>query len=245
MKNKKLEKGLKLGSKIIKLAAIDKEVSPKEIQDTRIIAKRLQNANIVNDFRKRWGIDPSGFSGYWGDKNHEKWADTIDSRKGEIYLQEIVEIMNKLKIPKRFFVLVEGYLLYGDTDESFLMPSMIEEPVEAFIKRNPATKEDELLLRLEAGVKRKDLTSKNLWEKIKHLQTMLPDYGALTQRRKRYLDTYEQIYKWKLEGYTYKQIQEKTKEKFGYNIRFTEDVGTILKRYKKQVGITGTRKMKK
>ena len=221
MKNKKIEK-------------------TKKSQDAEIIIKKLQNADISDGFRTKWRELIKKISHNEGD--YENWYDSLSMERYNECVSDLANIMQRLKIPERFLIVVENYLLYNDTTTDYL-PRY--EPVDSFIRKNPTTGQEELLLQLDADTKKKDLQSKKLWERIKRLKTYLYDYGALTQRKKRYFGIHEQMYKWKLRGYTYEQIREKAKKKFGYNIRFTEDVGTILKRYKKQVGITGTRKMKK
>lgn len=148
---------------------------------------------------------------------------------------DINAIMTKLRIPQRYEAFVEHCLVLKEPPKWFPIDRDMPRPELSY---DPNAGRKRLFIEVFADTKMKDF--KNIFFKIQleKLQKKLYDYGTIKQLGSRYLEIYSKIYDWHFkEGKSYKEIKETVKEKLGYSIKYAEDVGTHLKRFKKYIGI--------
>lgn len=253
MNKKKMEKSRLLEEKIQKIRQATKQLHcfyayyDKEVQDTEIVVERLKNSNSVLLIRKKYSIPPKGIVTLCEEDGltdlpdvEERWWKSLTYMQRCEFEKDLGNLMAELKIPQnRYGSLVEDFVKESeniDPNFSTLWYETIS-PVEAGLRENPLTGRAELILTLDANAKKKDLSSPELWEQIKYLQKQLPDYGSMTQTKKRNLKQLKQMYDWHVkDGLTYREINKKRTE-IGLNQHPDyQSVGTEISRYKKLVG---------
>src|SRR3989344_1849068 len=227
---------------------VDKKVGSKKNQDLEIILERLKNSDLVAELRKKYGITPGGFPFFKRDKKGEivwksaerartTWERQLTHEQFFNFEKDIGGLLKKLKIPlNRFYWVVLAFVRGGMEDVSAGLPQE-HSPIEVGLTKDELSGIPQVTLTLDADVKRSDLNSKQLWERIKYLQGKLHDSGSLKQRKRPLFEKMAIIYKWHFEdGLTHREIRERAEKELGWKIKHVEDVNTHLQRYKKIVG---------
>ena len=139
----------------------------KALQDAQIIHKRVQNAVLTKEMRRRWGLSTPKTDG-----DFEKifaWWNGLSPEKSDQFEKEVEKLMGELKIPSRFYVTVFDCVLCDEAINFETRMDFPENKIEAFLKTDDLGNKM-LYLQLDADAKKSDLQSNSLWSKIKHLQ---------------------------------------------------------------------------
>lgn len=114
------------------------------------------------------------------------------------------------------------------------------------IRYNPVTERNELLIEITGRTNQEDFKSPRLWEKIREAQKKLHDYDSLPNFPAELFDISDKVAKWHIkDGLSYKEIKEKAKKELKYSFKTVNNVGTMIQRYKKYIGISTRQKRRK
>lgn len=155
---------------------------------------------------------------------------------------DINAIMTKLKIPQRYEAFVEHCLVLKEPPKWFPVGKGVPRPALSY---DPNTGRKRLFIEVFGDTKIKDFKDGFFRAELERLQEKLYDYGTIKQLGSRNLEIDSKIFDWHFkEKKTYKEIKELAAKELRYPIKYTEDVGTHLKRFKKLIGVRARKKQK-
>jgi len=151
-------------------------------------------------------------------------------------------IMTNLKIPERYKAFVEFSLVLKEVPKWQPIDRGLPRPRLTY---DPNSRRHRLFIEAYGDTKAEDFTEGFFISEFYRHQRRLYDYGTIKQLGAKNLEIYGKMYDWHFRGRkTYKEVRELAKKEFGFNTKSDENVGTLLNRYKKLLGLYTRKSLK-